>query len=253
MSTALRRTAAYAGLLVATLAVWATLSAAGAVKAVVLPPPRAVLRALSDLFATPSVLAEPVLVTLRETGAAFALAAVLGIAVGLVIGPSRLLMRAYEPLLASASALPLVVLYPVLAATLGLGTSSKIVLGVLYGFFPVAIATSRAASRVEPTLLSAAQAMGAGRARVLRSVVLPAVAPQVFGGLRVALGLTLVTVIAGEFIAGADGLGYQLAESSQSLNTPALFGWVVITVLLTILVNAVFTLATTGVQKGLAR
>ncbi|WP_219420355.1 ABC transporter permease [Pseudonocardia nigra] len=90
---------------------------------------------------------------------------------GLVVGTSRLLRDAYEPVFTTISALPLVVLYPIVAAILGVGSGSKIVIGTLYAFFPIVIATTRAAATVDTRLLAAARAMGASSAEVTRSVV----------------------------------------------------------------------------------
>jgi len=75
----------------------------------------------------------------------------------------------------------------------------------------------------------------------------------VLSGLRVGLGLALVTVIAGEFISGAQGVGYELGMSSQMLDTPTLFAWILIACALTALVTAVFSLCSILVRKGVHR
>lgn len=251
--TAVRRLGAYVLLAVAAIAAWQVVVISEAVSPVVLPTIPSVGTALQSLLEEPRRLVEPVLITLREAGAAFAIATVLGAITGLLLGMSRLFTRAFEPMLAAVTAVPLVVLYPVFAATLGLGSESKIAIGALYGYFPVAIATTRAAAQVDPTLVSAFRAMGGHRLGTLRLVILPAVLQPLFAAFRVALGLCLVTVIAGQFIAGAEGLGYELAATSQSLDTPGLFAWVLVAIVLTILVNAIFTLVTQALQRGLER
>ncbi|MEU8800192.1 ABC transporter permease subunit [Spirillospora sp. NPDC048819] len=248
-----RRALVYAGTVAAVLAAWWLLSATGAVAPLLLPTIGSVVQVLADLAGEPSKLVEPIGTTLRETATAFGIAVLLALPVGLLTGSSRLLRRAYEPILTSMSVLPLVILYPVLAATLGVGSQSKIMLGLLYAFFPVAIATARATANVDGRLITAARMMGATRAQWLRGVVLPAVLGPVLAAMRVSLGLALVTVIAAEFIAGAAGIGYQLGTTSQGLDSPGLFAWIVIACLVTVAVNLLFSVTTLVLQKGVTR
>ncbi|CAN5677636.1 ABC transporter permease [soil metagenome] len=248
-----RRPLVYVGVVAATLLVWWALSATGTVQPLLLASPAATWTALSTLAGTSGKVSDAVGVTVRETGLAFVIAAAVALPLGLLIGSVRVMRRAYEPLITSASALPLVVLYPVLAATLGVGSASKIALGALYAFFPMAISTVRAVDTVDVRLLTAATTMGAGARQRLGSVVVPLVLPPVLASMRVALGLALVTIIAGEFISGAQGVGYQLGSASQLLDTPTLFAWIVVACALTVLVNVVFTLLSTTVLKGIHR
>ncbi len=248
-----RRPTTYAAVIAAILVVWVLLTVSGAVKPILLASPSSVWTSLTFLAADPASILKPIGVTLGETGIAFAGASIVAVIVGVAIGSSPLLRRAYEPLLTTANALPLVILYPVLAAALGVGSNSKIVLGALYAFFPVAIATAKAASLVDRRLIIAAEVMGATRVQTTRSVVMPAIVQPIIAGLRVSLALSLVTIIAAEFISGAGGVGYQLAAASQSLDTPTLFAWVVIACVLTVVVNVVFTVTTNALVRGIKR
>ncbi|WNM25571.1 ABC transporter permease [Demequina capsici] len=248
-----RRAAVYGSVLAVTIVAWILLTASGAVKPILLAAPLDVLGELGHLLSHPAKVLEPIGVTLAEATVALAVAAIAGVVTGFAIGPSELGVRAYEPLITTLSALPLVILYPVLAATLGIGSPSKVAIGALYGYFPVAIATLRAVHRVDRGLLTAARTMGARRIALATSVVLPAVSSPVIASMRVAMSLSLVTIIAAEFISGAAGVGYQLATASQGLDTPALFAWVVIAIALTVVVNIAFTMVTTLTSKGIER
>jgi ABC-type nitrate/sulfonate/bicarbonate transport system permease component len=194
-----------------------------------------------------------VLSTLSEVVLAFAIAAVLGVSLGVVIGRERLLTQAYEPLLGNLSAVPLVLLYPLLVGLFGLGAGSKVVLGALYAFFPIVIASIRAGQDVDGALETAARAMGARTWQLLQVVALPAMVPGIVAGLRVGLALATVTVVAGEFISSTRGLGYQLAQTSQELNTPELFAWIVITLMFTVILVAGMSLLADVIDRRVRR
>ena len=248
-----RRPTVYVGVIAVIVAAWAVLTISRAVKPLLLASIPDVGVALGQLFQQPAGVVGPIGLTLAEAGIALGLAVIAGVGLGLVIGASPLLRRAYEPLATGLAALPLVILYPVLAASLGVGPSSKIVLGALYAFFPLLIATMRAVGRVDEGLIASARAMGASRREIVLSVMMPAVSLPVIAASRVAWALALVTIIAAEFIAGANGVGYELAQASHLLNTPVLFAWVLLTVALTVLANLLFTLLTRLLLKGIER
>jgi NitT/TauT family transport system permease protein len=248
-----RRPLTYVVVVVFVLAVWEVLTITGAVKPLLLAAPIDVAGRLGVLFEKPLAVVGPVGVTVSETLIAFATATIVGVPLGVVVGSSPLLRRAYEPVLTTLNALPLVILYPVLAATLGIGGESKVALGALYAFFPIAISTARAAAHSDRRLMIAAETMGASRAQIIRDVVVPGIISPIITGMRVALALAVVTIIAAEFISGSAGVGYQLAAASQGLDTPTLFAWVVIACAFTIVVNVLFSIATNLVMKGMKR
>jgi ABC-type nitrate/sulfonate/bicarbonate transport system permease component len=243
----------YVGTVAGVVLVWFGLSASGAVQPLLLASPADTWRALTVVMSAPDGIWPAVGTTVRETLTAFVIAAALALPVGVLVGSLSILRRAYEPIFTSLSIVPLVVLYPVLAATLGVGSGSKIALGGLYAFFPMVIATVRAAGNVDHRLLTAASAMGASRVQSLTRVVVPLILPPLLASMRVALGLALVTVIAGEFISGSDGVGFELGNASQLLDTPTLFAWVVVACLLTVVVNLGFTLFSNLARKGIYR
>jgi NitT/TauT family transport system permease protein len=249
----MRRAGTYVAVLACTILAWWVLTATHAVIPLILPPLPAVGSALWVQLADPGIWAGAMGVTVARAAAGFAVAALVAVPLGVVVGRSPLLRRTYEPLLATLTAVPLVILYPVFAATLGSGTYSKVVLGALYAFFPIAIAAIRAVGQVDPRLVTALRSMGSRGAQLIRIVVVPSALPGIVTGLRVGLGLALVTVIAAEFIAGSAGVGYQLAATSQGYHTADLFAWVVLAVGLTIAVNATFTVLASLLERTFRR
>ncbi len=158
----------------------------------------------------------------------FALAAVVGVALGMLMGPAGLL----EPLFSGTYAVPKLALFPIFIFVFGIGSLSKVALVFLECLYPIAIITSQGARSVNRVLLWSAQNMGASRAEVLRRIVIPATAPFIFAGFRVALPVAMIVVVITEMISSADGLGYQVIYALSSLKTDRMLALVVVIALL---------------------
>jgi len=170
--------------------------------------------------------------TLYRAFGGFALAAVVGIALGMVMGRSALVAEMLDPLFSGTYAVPKLALFPIFIFVFGLGSLSKIALVFLECLYPMAIITYHGARSVQPVLLWSAQNMGASRARTLARVVFPATLPYIFAALRVALPVALIVAIITEMISSVDGLGYLVTYSLSSLKTDRMLALVVVISLL---------------------
>lgn len=230
------RVAIYLGVPLGVLLAWLVLAATGAVDPFLLPAPADVAGSLQTVV-TDSRTYPHLWTTVRQIFTAFLIAAIAGIGIGLPIGWYQTLRRAYEPVLATVYAVPLVVLYPVIALLFGIGATSKIVFGGLYAFFPIVLGTVSAVSLVDRNLVSAGRSMGARGLTLFRTVVLPAAAPRIMTGLRLGVILATLAVVGGQYIAGTSGLGYLLATAGQSFQTVEMFAYIVLTLALAALIN----------------
>jgi ABC-type nitrate/sulfonate/bicarbonate transport system permease component len=158
--------------------------------------------------------------TVGEVLAAYALAVLLGIGLGFVLGLPRHVGEVYEPILAALYAIPSVVWYPSLMLFFGLGPASKIAFGVLLGFFPVVLAVLAGIRAVDRHLLTVARALGAGPGATFVKVMLPAMTGTLVAGLRAGLALSVVGVIVGEVLGARGGLGYLLNHAYGFVRTP---------------------------------
>lgn len=220
------------GLVAAVLLAWeVTGRAANPLLAV---PPSATLPALRDLLLLRSYpdLGANLLVTLREIATAYALAVVVGLAVGGTLGMNRLLGRAYGPILAALYAVPAVVWYPSLMLFFGLDAASKIAFGFLLGFFPVTLAVLAGIRQVNPHLVTVAKSYGAGPLTVFGRVVLPATLFTLVGGLRTGLALSVIGVIVGEILGSKRGMGALINHAYGLLRTADYVALVLVTLAL---------------------
>ncbi len=166
--------------------------------------------------------------TLLRVFVGFGLAAILGILLGFLMARVRLFARLLEPAFSFGYPVPRVALYPVFIFLFGLGHLSKIVLIVLECLYPVAISTYYANRAINRTYIWSAQNMGASRRQVFLRVIVPAAAPGIFSGLRIALPIALVISVVCEMISATEGLGWLIAYASASLSRSQVFAGVAI-------------------------
>ena len=158
-------------------------------------------------------------ISLYRALAGFALAAVAGVTAGILMGRFRFLASLLDPLFSGTYAVPKLALFPIFIFALGIGSLSKIALVFLECLYPIVIITYHGARDVNRVLLWSAQNLGATRRAILRRVVIPAAAPHIFAGFRVALPVAMIVVVITEMISSADGLGYVVIYALSSLKT----------------------------------
>jgi NitT/TauT family transport system permease protein len=162
-------------------------------------------------------------VTLGRLGGAFALAAATAVPLGMLMGLWRPARRISEPPIALLYPLPKIALLPLFLILLGVGERAFVLTGAVTAFFQIVISTAGGVEGVDPRLVEAGRNYGARGPALFRKVVLPAALPAILTGLRLGIGLALITVIAVEFVAARSGLGYLVFRYWQMLLTAEMF------------------------------
>ena len=173
----------------------------------------------------------------------FALAAVAGVALGVLMGRSATAAACFGPILSGTYPIPKIALLPIFIYLFGIGSLSKVLLVFLECLYPIVITTQAGGRAVSRVLVWSAANMGASRGRILWSVVVPATAPFIFAGFRIAMPIALVVVIITEMISSADGLGYQVIYAMASLKTDRMLAVVVVIAALGYLLDKAVVLA----------
>jgi len=206
----------------AALVLWEICSRLGFVSARYFPAPTTVAWALADrLYA--GDLAADLLVTLTRLACAFALAAVPAVPLGLLMGMARPVRELVEPYLALIFPVPKITLLPFLLIILGVGEPAFVLTGASSAFFQIVISTLAGVQTMDPRFIEVGRNYGAHGPRLFWKVILPAALPAIFTGLRLGLGLALVTLVAVEFIAAKSGLGHLVYRHWQMLSTPEMY------------------------------
>ena len=227
MTAWLRRVA----LLAAGLVVWEIVARSGRVSPIIVPSLASIARELGLLLVRPEALGEAGQSLFRAL-AGFALAGGFGVLAGAWMGRSPLVAGVLDPLLTGTYPIPKIALFPIFIFLFGIGSLAKILLIFLECLYPIVINTYAGTRGVNRVLLWSALNMGASRAQILRRVVVPAAAPYIFAGFRVALPIAMIVVIITEMIGSADGLGYLVIYSLASLKTDRMLAIVVVIALL---------------------
>jgi NitT/TauT family transport system permease protein len=213
------------------LTAWEAASRTGAVSAVFFPPPSRVAGSLVSMAAD-GRLWPHVGMTVRRVLEGFAIGGAAGLAAGIAMGRSRRLRVIIEPLVALLHAVPKIALLPLAMLLLGLGEASKVALVAVAVFFPMAINTEAGIRLLNPVHLEVARNYGASGIRLYRRVIIPGSLPMILTGVRLALNIGLLIVVAIELVAGQVGLGRLIWFSWQTLRTEELYAALVVTALL---------------------
>jgi len=175
-----------------------------------------------------------VAVSLNEFIVGFALAAVVGILLGILIASSRAAKDFIDPWVSAVYATPTVALAPLFIFVFGIDAASKMAVVFLLAVFPIIINTATGITSTDQIFIEAARSFSASKVQIFSKVLIPSALPFIVAGLRLGIGRGLVGVVIGEFIGARAGLGYLIFKSSQAFQIDAM--WV-----------GVFLLAGTGV------
>ncbi|GAA4884179.1 ABC transporter permease [Kitasatospora terrestris] len=161
--------------------------------------------------------------SLRRIGLGFALAAVLGVAAGVLTARSRVAADLLGPVLETVRPIPAIALVPVAIMLFPENEQGIVFITFAAAFFPVAVATRHAVRAVPPRWEEAVRTLGGGRLRVLFGVLLPGALPGVVGGLSVGIGVSWICVISAEMVSGQFGVGYRTWQAYTVLDYPGVF------------------------------
>jgi ABC-type nitrate/sulfonate/bicarbonate transport system permease component len=174
-------------------------------------------------------------------GMAFAL--VLGAFLGLLLARRRLLRTAFEPYVVGLYATPMVAVIPFLLALLGFGFWAKVVVIIVFAFFPVLLNTQRGAQSIDPELLDVARCYRSGEWDVWRHVIVPYTLPYLMTGVRQSLARGLVGMIAADYFLSSDGLGSLLITASERFDTAEMLAVTLVITVIGLILMAIGRLA----------
>jgi len=220
------------------LVAWSLYVHTAAVSAFVLPPPEAIIAALSKMVFDPK-LWHHVLVTATETVSGFVIAVLLGVFLGFVMARIPPVEWAAKPFIIVFQLIPKIALAPLFILWFGFGMESKIVISAALAFFPVFSNALVAFKSIEPGDRDVMVILQARPMQRFVMLELPTALPVILTGMEVAVVLAMIGAIVGEFIGGNEGLGFLAVSYLQNLAVPNLFGVIVLLTLLGLVLYAI--------------
>ena len=228
----MRKTLSYLSVLVGFLVMWQLVIWLFALPAYILPGPLAVVVAL---YTHCDLINRNFWPTVMETLLALIFGSLAGITVALSLSYFRWARFWFLPLLLTSQALPIFAIAPLLVIWLGYGMASKVLVAMLMIFFPVASAFYDGLRRTPDEWLDLGQVMGASRWRLLWRVRIPAAAPALASGLRVAATFAPMGAVIGEWVGSSSGLGFLMLNANARMQIDLMFAVLLILVLFTLI------------------
>ena len=204
------------------LLAWTVVTSAGWIKPLFLPSPQAVAQQFWEYVtgtANDKPLWQHFVASMGRVFAAFALAVVTAVPVGIAMGMSRVARGIFDPPIEFYRPLPPLSYLPLIIIWFGIDELPKVLLIFLSCFAPLALAARSGMKSASQEQINAAYSMGASYAQIIRHVILPSALPEILVGMRIAIGFGWTTLVAAEMVAASVGLGQMVLNASNFLRT----------------------------------
>jgi ABC-type nitrate/sulfonate/bicarbonate transport system permease component len=217
--------------------VWEFVGRTGLLFPDLFPPITEILQSLWIDVTTPIMLPH-LKASLYEVGGAIAIASLFGIPLGILWGSKRSWLEIVEPLILYAAVVPKIVIFPVFILFLGIDVQSKLAIGAIAAFFPVSLLTIAGMREVKPVYVEVARTLRATPLQIAKNVYLPAIAGQVFTGIRIGLGAAVTGALLAETKIAKAGLGFMIVEYYGQFRIADMYGLLLFIFILAALVNS---------------
>jgi ABC-type nitrate/sulfonate/bicarbonate transport system permease component len=218
------------------LGAWQALALSGLLFRDVVPTLQAVVAGLAGVladrgfYANLAVTAAELLVAMLAGGGA-------GLLIGLALGGSRFMSRAYERWVNWLGPTPKIVLFPVMIMLFGVGPGSKMAMGAASCFFPMALSVAGGVRGVDAVLLRVGRSFRAGPLQMLAKIYLPAMAAPLVNGIRLGFGVALIGVLLAETKLSNQGVGFMIIQAYARFDMPRMYALLILAVVFAAGVN----------------
>jgi ABC-type nitrate/sulfonate/bicarbonate transport system permease component len=224
-------------IIVAVLVLWEAVARSGLLYRDVVPSLAAIGGALVTLLAAPDFYGH-LAVTAGEIGTGLVLGGVTGLLAGLVLGGSRLLSKAFEPYLYYLGPTPKIIFFPVMIMWFGVGPGSKIAMGAISCFFPIALSTASGMRRIDQVLIRVGRSFRANAWQMATKIYLPAMRLPVINGIRLGLGVAIIGTLLAETKLSNRGVGFLIIQAYSLFDMPRMYAMLIVLFVLAIAANA---------------
>ena len=229
-----------AAIIVILLICWEALARSGLLFRDVVPTLGAIARATAPLVSQPSFYVN-LGWTVGEVALGLVAGGIAGLLVGLLLGGNRFLGRAFEPYLYYLGPTPKIIFFPVMIMWFGVGPTSKMALGALSCFFPIALSTAAGMRQIDAVLIRVGQSFRASTAQMVTKIYLPAMREPIVNGVRLGLGVAVIATLLAETKLSNRGIGYLIIQAYSTFDMPRMYATLIVLFALAIGANALLS------------
>jgi len=219
------------------LLAWQLLAISGLYYGDVIPTLPIIARAVVELLGSADFYWH-LLGTMEEVAAALLIGGICGLVAGLIIGANKFLAAAFEPYLYYLGPTPKIIFFPVLIMWFGIYAGSKIAMGALSCFFPIALNVAAGMRQIDPVLIRVGKSFRANPWQMTLKIYLPAMRLPVINGLRLGLGVALIGTLLAETKISKRGVGFLVNDAYARFQMPRLYAILIVLFVLAIGINA---------------
>ena len=209
-------------LLVALLAIWEIMARSGLLYRDVVPPLETIGWALVKLLSSQAFYWN-LAVTIGEVLAALAIGGSIGFMTGVLLGGSRFFGRALEPYIYYLGPTPKIIFFPIMIMWFGVGPGSKIAMGAVSCFFPIALSAAAGMRQIDAVLIRVGRSFRANGWQMAMKIYLPAMRPSVMNGIRLGLGIAIIGTLLAETKLSNKGIGYLIMQAYSIFDMPRMY------------------------------
>jgi NitT/TauT family transport system permease protein len=219
------------------LATWEAVSASGLLFRDVVPSLVAIGKSIGGLLVSSDFYGN-LGITATEIGIGLLIGGMSGLAIGIALGANRFLSNAYESLIYYLGPTPKIIFFPVMIMWFGVGTGSKIAMGVVSCFFPIAISVAAGMRQIDRVLIRVGRSFRATTWQMVTAIYLPAMRQPIVNGVRLGLGVAVIGTLLAETKLSNRGVGYLIIQAYARFDMPHMYALLIVLFVVAIAANA---------------
>jgi ABC-type nitrate/sulfonate/bicarbonate transport system permease component len=216
---------------------WEAIAQSGLLYRDVVPSLLAIGSAIARLLSTPDYYWH-LGVTAGEVGTGLAVGGVSGLLVGLVLGGNRVLSKSFEPYLYYLGPTPKIIFFPVMIMWFGVGPGSKVAMGAISCFFPIALSTAAGMRQIDKVLIRVGHSFRANAWQMATKIYLPAMRHPIINGVRLGLGVAIIGTLLAETKLSNRGVGFLIIQAYSLFDMPRMYAMLIVLFVVAIGANA---------------
>jgi ABC-type nitrate/sulfonate/bicarbonate transport system permease component len=224
-------------IILAVLVIWQGLAVSGWLYRDVVPRLEIIVAALWKLLTAPDYYVN-LWATATEVGWGLAIGGLLGLVAGLVLGANKLMARAFESYLYYLGPTPKIIFFPVMIMWFGVGPGSKVAMGAISCFFPIALSTAAGMRQIDQVLIRVGRSFRCNTWQMVTKIYLPAMRHPIINGVRLGLGVCIIGTLLAELRLSNRGIGFLIIQAYQLFDMPRMYAMLIVLFVLAIGVNA---------------